>query len=150
MRLQRLTTVVKSYDRKLYVDLIQGKPCVCRETVNPEVFDVDGTTVVNFNKSPYLVFPLTDNWNMTGTPVEWGIEPILARLKAMDLWNRDIAKDLIESYEKKSEEKDRDRRNNTESFLYEFRSQFAHATKDINTSTLKKTDLRKTNEKRIK
>jgi hypothetical protein len=88
---------------------------------------------------PHFLFPLTDDWTISGRPVEWGIEVVLARIKAHDLWRDDsLAEQLIASYEKASESKDRDRRNNLESFLYDYRSTFAKATNGVNTSLLPK------------
>jgi hypothetical protein len=94
---------------------------------------------------PHFIFALTDNWTAQGRPREWGIEPVLNRIKAHDLWrNADSVVDRILADHEKSEESDRRAaRNSIESFLLEFRKPFARATNGINTSTLSKIDNRR-------
>ncbi len=93
---------------------------------------------------PHHVFTLTDTWTIHGKPVEWGIEPVLARLKAMDLWKEETEVDRIETNLKKQDEtKERDFKNNVESFLKDFRRQFARSTDGINTGSLAKIDNRR-------
>lgn len=89
--------------------------------------------------SPHFVFALTDTWTPQGEPVPWGIDVVLNRLKAHDLWRDDtFVERWIKDHERHQESELRDFRNNVESFLYDFRSQFKKATGDINTSLLKK------------
>lgn len=97
------------------------------------------------------IMALTHDWTADGRSVEWGIEVILARLKAMDLWrdNRTMVDELLESYEKNKASERRAFRNNVEAFLYDFRRDFAKATNDINTSCLAKTDKRRMGDKRL-
>lgn len=94
---------------------------------------------------PHFIFALTDNWSMKGEPRDWGIEPVLNRIKAMDLWRDDsFVENFIKEHDKKTESDDRARRSDMESFLIEFRRQFARATNDINTATMQKIDSRRT------
>jgi hypothetical protein len=87
---------------------------------------------------PYLVMALTDTWSVSGEPVEWGVDVVLNRLKAIDLSkNPDIFKDMDELDEKVEERKQKDMSNSIESFLYDFRSQFKKTFNDINVSSLK-------------
>lgn len=131
-RLKSLNRALKNYDSKLYAERrhTDGKILIMRKS--------------DFNVSaPHIIFPLTENWKMDGRPAEWGIEPIIARLKAHDLWRDDtFVTNFLKEEDKYNEGRDRDRKNSIESFLYDFRSQFAKATKDINTSGMK-TPLRK-------
>jgi hypothetical protein len=91
-----------------------------------------------------FVTALTHNWAADGSPREWGIEVIKARLRAMDLWrDNNVVDELMLCYEKQKESERKDFRNNVESFLYDFRRQFARATSDINTSLLPKIDKRR-------
>ena len=94
--------------------------------------------------TPYhMVFALTDNWNATGKPREWGLEVIAARLRAVDLWKDHTIVDRIEKDLKDTDESnERTLKNNIESFLKDFRRQFARATNDVNTSSLSKADPR--------
>ena len=88
---------------------------------------------------PHFLFALTDDWKPTGRPVPWGIEVVINRIKAQDLWRDDTNVDqLIAAHEKAEASKERDFKNSVESFLYDFRSQFQRATNEINTSTLEK------------
>lgn len=99
------------------------------------------------------VCSLTDNWNKNGEPCDWGILPIINKLKAHDMasdggvefWNM-----IVKDYEKNAESKRRDFDNSVESFLYEFRPQFARATNDVNTACLAKLDKRRIRDGSIK
>jgi len=127
-RVREVNRVVKNYDRELgaYRDQ-DGKIHVTR--TDP--------------KSRSLVFSLTDTWQAQGTPREWGLEVIMARLRAIDLWKDETVLDRLELEQQKREEANRrDLSNTTESFLYDFRRQFAKATDCINTGTLEKRDPR--------
>jgi hypothetical protein len=89
--------------------------------------------------APHFVFSLTDTWTADGKPVPWGIDVVVNRLKAHDLWrDEDFVEKFFQSEEKREEGERRNFRNNVESFLYDFRRQFARATDGINTSSLEK------------
>lgn len=145
MRTELLTRVLKSYDKMLKAKRDDhGVVNIYREVNTYDVFDFDGGKLWSTRKFDMHVMSLTDTWNANGQPVEWGAEPILCRIKAMDLWNNPTLLDDLKNAREKSEEgKQRDFRNNVESFLYDFRSQFAKATNGINTSTLEKIDKRR-------
>lgn len=97
---------------------------------------------------PYFIFSLTDSWVPNGIPTEWGIEVVLSRIKALDLWKDETVVDRIhKDTEKKKESEARSQKNNIESFLYDFRRQFQKSVDGINTSTLDKIDYRKIGEK---
>jgi hypothetical protein len=93
---------------------------------------------------------LTHNWRPQGNPVEWGILPILARLKQSDLWKRDIVSDIEKNEERIAKENDRDRQNKTEDFLYDFHAKFKKTFSDVNVSTMEKKDRRRLADKQIK
>lgn len=132
MDVSKISKLVKSYDPELRAECLMF-PRIdiyrqCRNKTSP----------------PYYVFSLTDNWTLTGKPVEWGSEPILARLKAMDLWNSGVGlEEVLEHNEQVDLSRERARKNNIESFLYEFRSQFSKTFSDVNTANMKKIDRRK-------
>ena len=142
-RAKRVTSELRQFDRKLYALEEKGQINIYRHSVRMEEYEHEGVPFIYTRRSPHYICSLTHNWKMNGTPVDWGLEPIRARFKAMDLWQRNLAEDLIKDYEKDAESKKRDFSNNMESFLYDFRSQFKKATADINTSTLDKTDKRR-------
>lgn len=86
-----------------------------------------------------LVMSLTDNWSSSGTPVPWGIEPILMRLRQIDASSSDHLSEIRKGRARREESAKREVRNNLEAGLYESRREFADAFKDINTSILDKT-----------
>ncbi len=147
-----LTKHLKAHDRELYCAKNNNHIlCVYRNGYRSEVYDVDGHTIVYNRPSPHYIFALTDTWSTNGKSVDWGIEPILARIKAGDLWNNPkFVEDLIASYELDEKTREKDQRNNIESFLLDFRRQFAKTFSDVNTSTIKKKDRRFADEKKIK
>lgn len=133
----------KDYDEEIHKDpfIYEDQMQILRKTKMYDLAWLDRSIYLLSSRERHdLVFALTDNWNITGTPVDWGIEPIMARIKAMDMWNRGL-RDIIDTMDKETEKveesKERNMKNNVESFLYDFKSEFAKATKDINTSQLK-------------
>lgn len=88
---------------------------------------------------PHYIFSLTDSWTTEGKPIEWGVDVIINRIKAHDIWRDDsFVENIIRDLEKAEEGKKRDFRNSVESFLLDFRRQFAKATDSVNTGTLNK------------
>lgn len=131
-RIKSLNRILKSYDRELYAQ--------CTKLPRIDVYrrNRDGLS------APHFVFALTDNWSVSGRPVEWGLEVVIQRLKAIDLWNNgETFEDLEKQYEKKAEQGQKNLKNDIESFLGEFRHQFARATDGINTGTMDKKTSRK-------
>lgn len=126
-RVKEITRALRQHDDCLYAQNTHGNRIDIyrknREAIYP----------------PHYLFSLTDDWQRTGKPVPWGIEPLMARIRAMDLWRDDtFVEKWIEADEKRKASEDRAFKNNVESFLYDFRRQFARATNDVNTSTLEK------------
>jgi hypothetical protein len=126
-RVAEITRAISSYD-----------PCLYAQQTHESRIDIYRKNRESIHP-PHFLFSLTDTWQPTGRPVEWGVEPLLNRIRAMDLWRDDqFVEKLLADQEKAQESRDRDRRNSVEAFLYDFKSQFQKATNDINTSTLKK------------
>lgn len=129
-RVKEVNRVVRAYDYMLFAQRERnGAIHIYRRTVN--------------SADPmHFVFALTENWSASSQPIEWGLEVVVARLRAMDLWKDETEVDRVERMQQgRDESRDRARRNNVESFLHDFRKQFARATDGINTSGLK-TDRR--------
>ncbi len=151
MRADRITRELRQYDPCLFARKEQGMVKIFRRTNRLEFYDVDGVSIGFLKEDPHLVCALTHNWSVNGVPVDWGLEPICKKIRESDLWNRDtLADELISSYEKAAESKDRQQRNDNEAFLSDFRPQFARAFNDVNTSGLAKTDLRRKYDGRYK
>ena len=145
-RESRITKEVQKHDPKLYcAKNAEGTLCVYRRGVRFEAYEFDGDVMIYTRPAPHFVFALTDNWKTNGRSVEWGLEPIQARLKAIDLWNRPtLADELIESYEQDEKSAERDLDNSIEAFLKDYRREFARTFNDVNTSTMnKKLDKRR-------
>jgi len=147
---RNLNKTISRYDRELFAKRDGlGMIRVLRKAQRFLSYSFDGAILHYAVSTPSDVFCLTDNWTIRGRPVEWGIEPVLARLKAIDVWSHpEIQEELIKNIQKSDLSERRDLRNNIESFLLDFRKQFAKAFNDINTSTLdKKADPRWKKEK---
>lgn len=126
-RVREISRNLKAYDKELYAQ--------CNKPPRIDVYRQNRDKL----SPPHFVFSLTENWTPTGKPVEWGIEVILARLKAIDLWgNGQTADQLNEANAKIDESRERTVRNNIEGFVSEFRSQFAKATDGIRVANMKK------------
>ena len=126
-RVREITRAVASYDPCLYAQ----ETCAGRIDIYRKNRDA--------MYPPHFLFALTDTWQPTGRPVDWGVEPLMNRIRAMDLWRDDTFVERWEAnHEKLEQGKRRDFGNSVESFMYDFRRQFQRATNDINTSTLNK------------
>lgn len=144
-RAMQVNRAVKRHDPELYALNKDGVIHVFRYSRRFESHRLDDESYITWSReAPHYILSLTHNWKMAGRPVDWGILPLQAKLKAMDLWNRDIAGDLEKDYIKDQEGSERDLRNNIEAFLYDYRREFAKATDGINTGNLdKKFDKRR-------
>lgn len=139
-RARRITDAVQTYDRLLYAKDDGRAIRIFRKgkAYRPEQLSYD-VKVWNLISDDHLVMSMTDTWGVNGKRVDWGIEPIMARLRALDLWNSDnLANRFFEQEEIDQKSRERQMRNSTEAFLYDFKSQFARATNDVNTSNLSK------------
>jgi hypothetical protein len=142
-----ITEFIKRHDPLLYVDRREGKLCALRRGKRIESYDVDGVGIDFVRPAPHFVFALTENWSMDSRPVDWGLEPILQRLKDIDLWNRDLVSEQEKLYDKNKASRDRALDNHIESYLKDHRRDFARATNDVSTANMNKIDKRKTGEK---
>lgn len=148
-RAKRITDFIKAHDHKLFAKCSEGKLCIYRKSDSVEWYDLDGINIGFVRPTPHLIMALTHNWHILGQPVEWGLDVILARLQAIDLWNRDLASEQEAQYEERKQKTAREASNKTEDFLREFKRPFAESFKDINVANLKKIDKRRNTEKKI-
>lgn len=158
-RAERVTMEIRKHDPLLYCEKFnrddgtgQVPLVIYRKLYRFEPMEVDGVIIHFKVLSPHYVFALTDTWSVNGVPVERGLLPIMERLKQMDLWQSETEFDRMKAHsEKVDASKAKDMRNKTESFMYDFRSQFAKATADVNTSLFdKRKDRRFLDDKKIK
>lgn len=130
-RVDEISRAVRNYD-----------PCLYAQNTHGNRIDIYRRNRENISP-PHFIFSLTDDWQPTGKPVEWGIDPVLNRIRAHDLWRDDtFVERLLAAQEEKAAERSRDFGNSVESFLYDFRKDFAKATDGINTSTLGKVKMK--------
>lgn len=151
-RAERITEYLKTYDSKLYcASSKEGKLCVYRNSTRYESYSLDDDSILTFARpAPHYIFALTEDWSMKTESVDWGLLPIMDRIRSSDLQQRDIVGELEKHYEAQEKSNARDRMNKTEDFLHEFRDSFKNTFKDVNTASLEKKDLRRLNDKKIK
>lgn len=132
-RIERITSEVRNYDRELYCAMnSEGKPCIYRKSKRTEVFDLgDGNVLLNVRPAPYYIFALTHDWKPTGEVVDWGLVPIIQRLREIDGWKRDLMQEFEKNEEKANESQDRKRKNQMEDFSYVLRDHVKKETKDV-------------------
>lgn len=127
-RLASLNKHLKSYDRELYA--------VCHKTPRIDVYRQNRDKL----SPPHFIFTLTEDWTTKTRPVEWGIEVVLARLKAHDLWNSsNFFKERAAEMEAAEQSEERSRKNNIEAFMQDFRRQFVKATDGVGIANMNKT-----------
>ncbi len=147
-RSKRISSVIKTHDRELYCEMREGKLCIMRKSARIEAYDVNGTTIHFVRSAPFFIFALTEDWRFDSEPRDWGLEPILHKIRSHDLWSRDLAGECLKQTEKMTEVRARERSNNNEAFLKDYRRQFAKTFDDVNTGSMDKTkDKRRLGEK---
>ena len=149
-RAESISDYVRIYDPKLYCEAnAEGKLCVFREGHAIESFALNDQDVLHYVRpNPHFVFAITHNWKKDGRPVEWGKLKIWERLRQIDLWERDLVSEIEKQEEQREASCERQRKNQTEDFLHEFRDGFKKTFSDVNTANMdKKKDLRRIKEK---
>ncbi len=144
MRAQAINRELKYLDKELYaVKADTGLVHIFRKGVRWESFDFGNDRLSFSRPSPHHILTLTHNWSASGRPVEWGIEPLLARLKEIDNHNHDVLARIWEENEKKESLRKRAKSNDLKAMAYDVRRDFAKSVNEVNTSTLAKTELRR-------
>lgn len=149
----QITRAVRKYDRELYARMgFEGRIDIFRRCFGFETYSLDGGIVIQkLKEEPYRVLALTDTWNAWGKPVDWGIEPIMAKLKACDLWQRNVAEETNAHNQKIDESQDRHLKSETEAYLKDNRRAMAKAWENVNTSGMdKRADRRFRDERKLK
>lgn len=145
LEVRRLTSELRKHDKNLFIKTNRNGVRIVYEMGKiVEYFDYEGMKLGVVRSNPKFVFALTDNWTINGRPVEWGLMPLLDKLRESDMaLNHTLIQDLEKQDEEIEQSKKRDRMNQTEAFLYDFRNQFKKTFSDYNVSTLDKRDKRK-------
>lgn len=139
-----LNKAVRQYDPRLYVKrLSSGMIQVRRKAAKLGDADYDVESALSGPPS-YFILALTDNWQKNGKATDWGIEPVIARLRSMDLQSTHHS---LEEMRVRREQLERDKQrqfsNEIRARAADMRKDFAKAVNDINTSTLEKVDNRR-------
>ena len=144
-KVESLTRALKSYDRYLYAERSSSSELigVYRNNVRWDTYEWYGSQLSVSRLSPEPVMFLTTTWNIHGQPVDWGIEPVMARLRESDCWNHDNLDEVTAQNEALKRNKDQSQSNELRAMAADMRKDFAKATNDINTSSLKKLEKRR-------
>lgn len=128
-RAYRITRALKAYDGALYA-----------EKNSNGIIEI-------FRKSSGLhahhIFSLTSNWASNGSPVDWGIEPIIKKIKDSDIQKRDIAGELLAQYEKNQERAQAHRKSEAEAMAKDIRVPFSRTVSDIRVANMNKRKSRR-------
>lgn len=135
--LRQLNKMLYNYDRELYAVDNGDKITVYRKAYTWESYDLEGLRLTYARPSHHYIFSLTDNWTMSGKRRNWGIEPILNHLKAIDPWrNPNLCNEIVRQHEKAAESRERNSKNKHEDLAREILPDFKKAFSDVNTSTM--------------
>lgn len=141
-----MTKHLKAHDADLVCRRsgLDGPYCILQKSTTWDSYQF-GAASLTYSRPTYnLVFALTDTWTKQGKPRDWGIEPVIQRIKEHRFERHaEQFQELMKADAKAKESSAREQSNKSEAFLRDFRRQFAKATNDINTSTLEKVDLRR-------
>jgi hypothetical protein len=135
-RLGQINRVVSSYDPRLFaIRSSDGVIHVLRQGTKPGDSDYSLDHPVR-RPNPQFIFCLTDNWQLGGVPVEWGMEPVWNRLREMDTWGRysrpeDRLQEMRAQRDRVDADHERQTSNNNRAIAMELRKDFAKASNDI-------------------
>lgn len=143
--LRRINAALKGYDRALYAvqPKIGGLITILRRSVKLVPLALEpGVTLWASVPNDFQILPLTHDWSARGRPVEWGILPLMAKIRAMDAWNDSHDGGVIKRLEREEQREEESNRRSVrtlhENLAYESHRHFREAFKDINTATLNK------------
>lgn len=127
-RAERLTQAVRSYDSALYV--IQASTGAYQVWRKEFPKDWDGLTFSARSEKQFIL-ALTNDWTLNGTPVEWGIDPLLNKLKEMDAWRDDsYYGQMVKERDINEANKHRRFKNNVRAMALDVRKEVAKASND--------------------
>ncbi len=137
-RLGRINREIKLYDRQLYaVQSTTGLIQIMRNNRRWDVYILDGKSLIYGSDSPHLILNLSRDWGHGSDPADWGLEPLVERLRDMDQWRDDSSYDkMVKQRELVDENKKRALKNDMRARALDLRRDFAKATNDINVSNL--------------
>ncbi len=139
-RTKTLTEHLRRYESKLFAQRDDETKVihVMREgtiTMGPLHY---GEMKFYYTKSAaHFIMCLTDNWTLSGSPRDWGIDLVINRLQEIDSWNRaKMFEEMREGREKTTKAQEKDRINKHEAWLRDNKNIFKRAFNDINVSSI--------------
>lgn len=145
-RVRTITSHLRRYDPDLYADrATDGIITVYRKYRTYIPYSYEGKNLYVSTIVPQWIMALTRDWSANTQAIDWGIEPLLSKIKTMDQWRKDSALDESRRHnEMAAKIKERSFRNNVRALAADVRRDFAKATNDINTASMaKKSNRRK-------
>jgi len=139
-RVRFINKVIKGHDSELFAKRVAERIIVYRNAYRwGKPYKIDTGFLRSLEFTPQFVLALTDDWQFNGKPRDWGWEPIRKRLKDMDWWENEQFLEELEAEEKAIEEsKNKDVKNNIESFMYDQHSSIKKSWSDVNTANMTK------------
>jgi hypothetical protein len=137
---------VRKYDRELFAERNgSGAICIMRRNFRqyPALVGRDHV-IYSFTARPDFVLALTDNWTITGTPVDWGADIVCQKLRGFDIWSDP---DLLDKIDQENDKVDasinRDRMNKHEDYLKDHAKQIQKAWSDVRYANLDMSDKKR-------
>ena len=152
MREQRLTKIVKQYDKDLVIKRgDDGKLWLMRKTIRWHSYLLNGQVIHCSSIDLVAIFPLTADFSPKGTPVDMGIEYLIARIKEIDAHRSEEILDRInDGYHKAMAAKEKKLDGDIEDLAREAASTVKYDFRDFATSSMKSEDPRKKIENKLK
>ena len=132
-RENRITQEVRKVDPLLYaVRTNAGMIQVWRKADKPTIEGLTEFEDSSKTGSAYFVLALTDNFKLTGRPVDIGLEPLSRKLREMDTWSDpDQFTNMVKRRDNETKDKERTKSNNMRAIAADLRKDFAAATNDV-------------------
>lgn len=140
-RVRYLNKHLKKYDSKLFCARAGDKIDVYRNVYRQDVYKIGDETLIHLVEVPSHVLSLTEDWTVTGRPVDWGVEPLLQRLRKMDTWNHDSWSEAEAGAERNRALKKRRLKNKLDDIGYEVQPYFKKAADEFNFSNVSKESI---------
>lgn len=140
----RIEQSIRAHDDLLFLNKnYKGELQIMRKSYRMVPHDLDGKTILVQTPTPHYIMSLTEDWTSKTSPVDWGLEPILRRLKEIDDWGADSSFDrMMKENEHRDNLKKKAFASKTEDVVKEWRKDFKKHTSDILTHSVDKKDPR--------
>ncbi len=140
----RIEQTIKMHDPMLFLNKnYKGELQIMRKSFRMVPYDIDGKGVSVATSTPHYIMSLTEDWTGKTRPVDWGLEPIIRRLKEIDDWGGESSFDrMLRDNSKKDELKEKAFASLTEDVAKEWRKDFKKHTSDLLTHSVDKKDPR--------